>query len=305
MTVPASWSECAGWMNRWAWCLENAVPIAVPPWSRRWGKGYHHSWFSGQELETQVTCLTQLTRVELEQHINEKVEVLGCSLGRHRMWRWSSRPSPCPHKPEEVHLVKNDPHPAAGLLLAATRTSCRAGPWELVKGLASKSLPSWGLPTPVLSVEAQRNWASDPHVRQCVSGRAEIWIQRFPTPFSMLNSLPSVMEHLLCARSCGGTDKEGVQSLCIYVGDVARAKDTAGPSPDSVVQHTPMVCTVHTAVSRQTASTSRQQAVRRSRLLSQPSEGHHIVLGRTAGGWDWAASAAVPLKAGAGPWYGR
>lgn len=93
--------------------------IALPPWSRRWGKGYHHSWFSGQKLETQVTCLTQLTRVELEQHINEKV-VLGCSLGRHRMWRWSSRPSPCPHKPEEVHLVKNDPHPAPGLLLAAT-----------------------------------------------------------------------------------------------------------------------------------------------------------------------------------------
>lgn len=73
--------------------------------------------------------------------------------------------------------------------------------------------------------------------------------------------------------------KEGLQSLYIYVGDVARAKDTAGPSTDSVVQHTLMVCIVHTAVSRQTTSTSRQQAVRRSRLLSQSSEGHHIVGG--------------------------
>lgn len=53
-------------------------------------------------------------------------------------------------------------------------------------------------------------------------------------------------------------DRQGVQSLCIYVVDVARAKDTAGPSPDSVVQHTPTGCTVHTAVSRQTTSASRQ-----------------------------------------------
>lgn len=73
--------------------------------------------------------------------------------------------------------------------------------------------------------------------------------------------------------------KEGLQSLHIYVGDAARAKGAAGPSAGSVAQHTLVDCTVHTAVSRQTTSTSRQRAVRRSRLLSQSSEGHRIVGG--------------------------
>ena len=83
----------------------------------------------------------------------------------------------------------------------------------------------------------------------------------------------------MCKELWGGQTKKGC-SLCTYnAGDIARAKDTAGPSTDSAVQHTPMVCTAYTAVSRQTTSTNRRQAVRRLRLLSQPSEGHCIVGG--------------------------
>lgn len=78
--------------------------------------------------------------------------------------------------------------------------SSKAAPWELVKGLDTKlCLPprppppppslSCGPPTPVPDIEAQTYWELLAQVRQCVSDRAEIWTQGFPTTSSLLDSM--------------------------------------------------------------------------------------------------------------------
>lgn len=86
--------------------------------------------------------------------------------------RWTSCSSPHPHKPEEVHLVKNDPHPAPGMLPAAEWGSCTAAPGGLVSGLAAKSPSQTGghshLPW-ILRLRETELWAQ---VRQCVRGQS-------------------------------------------------------------------------------------------------------------------------------------
>lgn len=76
------------------------------------------------------------------------------------MQRWSSSGSfPHPHKPEEMHLVENDPHPSLGVRPAAAWGSCKTAAWELVRGLAAKSPLGQGPPIPALDIEAQRGSA--------------------------------------------------------------------------------------------------------------------------------------------------
>ena len=191
-----------------------------------------------------------------------------------------------------MHLVKNDPHPAPGLLLVATRASCRAAPWELVKGLSSKSLPNWGLPTPALSVEAQRDWASsDPHVRQCVSGRAEIWIQRFPTTFSMF--FHAVWWSICYVQgTMGGWQTKKGCSLCTYnAGDIARASQGHSRAIHwfSCSAYTHGLHCAHSReqadhINQQTASCQKVEAVE-SAQWGTSHRGWQL-LGKTAGGWD-------------------
>lgn len=102
------------------------------------------------------------------------------------VWRWlSCCPSPS-HQPEEIHLVKNDPHQSAGMLSAAGRGKGSGGGaaarlllgnwwrvWTPSTPPPPRSPPpsppppsSWPR-TPVLDIEAQRDWATGPSQAVC------------------------------------------------------------------------------------------------------------------------------------------